>query len=274
MKEEKLLDAFGQIDEHYIIEAAPMKKEKKGKKGKRYAWVRWVAVAACVCIICIAASDIFKLNHGEADSNFGTNPEFEMTGGQESAENGMGEAVKEEFLEGEATENAVAEESVEEAVTEESIPEVAVTEESATEESVTEAQTEAMNIEPMEGLSLEQAALHPEFGILFPTEIMNGYVLEEKVLIYNETVLVARFHNKELEDELTIKIAKAEWFSGQDADIELDTVNYDGTSSYIYIVGGNYIAQYMCSNVDIAENENFYDMVYSAAQFNQCEVIE
>lgn len=84
--------------------------------------------------------------------------------------------------------------------------------------------------------------------------------------------MVANFYNSELEDELTIRIATREWFSGQKRDLIQNTVLYrekDG-ASYIYIAGGENIVQYIFSNTDIANNEYFYDMVYSASYFDEC----
>ena len=36
---------------------------------------------------------------------------------------------------------------------------------------------------------------------MFPSSILNGYVLQDTVTILNHTVLVASFYNEELEDE-------------------------------------------------------------------------
>jgi len=130
----------------------------------------------------------------------------------------------------------------------------------------------ATDNEPMEELTLEEAALNEKFGNLFPSNILDGYVLQDTVAILNDTVLVANFYNSELEDELTIRIATREWFSGQKRDLIQNTVLYrekDG-ASYIYIAGGENIVQYTFSNTDIANNEYFYDMVYSASYFDEC----
>ena len=72
--------------------------------------------------------------------------------------------------------------------------------------------------------------------------------------------------------ELTIRIASREWFSSQKRDLVQNTVLYrdkDG-ASYIYIAGGENIVQYTFSRTDIADNEQFYDMVYSASYFSEC----
>lgn len=63
MKEEKLLDALGKIEDELVLEAAPERavlktvqaKEmactrNKGNRKQR-AWVKWTAMAACVCLL-------------------------------------------------------------------------------------------------------------------------------------------------------------------------------------------------------------------------------
>lgn len=47
MKEERILDAFGNVDEDYIKEADP---KVKGTH-KVPAWTKWVTVAACLCVV-------------------------------------------------------------------------------------------------------------------------------------------------------------------------------------------------------------------------------
>ena len=55
MKNERLLDAFGQIDEEFVEEADPEKrkkaKKKAKKKSKKNVWVKWGAMAACMCLV-------------------------------------------------------------------------------------------------------------------------------------------------------------------------------------------------------------------------------
>lgn len=128
------------------------------------------------------------------------------------------------------------------------------------------------DIEPMVELTLEEAVSDAKFGNLFPATILDGYVLQDAVAVFNDTVLVANFYNEALGDELTIRIASREWFSGQKRDLVQNTVLYrdkDG-ASYIYIAGGENIVQYTFSRTDIADNEKFYDMVYSASYFSEC----
>ncbi len=53
MKKERLLDAMGQIDEKYILEADPehAQQNKKRKAKKKAAWLKWGAMAASVVVI-------------------------------------------------------------------------------------------------------------------------------------------------------------------------------------------------------------------------------
>lgn len=130
----------------------------------------------------------------------------------------------------------------------------------------------ATDNEPMEELTLEEAVSDAKFGNLFPATILDGYVLQDTVAVLNDTVLVANFYNEALSDELTIRIASQEWFYNQKKDLVQNTVMYrekDG-ASYIYIAGGENIVQYTFSKTDIADNEKFYDMVYSASYFDEC----
>ena len=130
----------------------------------------------------------------------------------------------------------------------------------------------ATDNEPMVELTLEEAVSNAKFGNLFPATMLDGYVLQDAVAVLNDTVLVASFYNEALGDELTIRIASQEWFYNQKKDLVQNTVMYrekDG-ASYIYIAGGENIVQYTFSKTDIADNEKFYDMVYSAAYFSEC----
>lgn len=126
----------------------------------------------------------------------------------------------------------------------------------------------AADTEPMTALTLEEAADCTAFGLLFPSEILDGYVLEDPAGIYDGTVLKANFYNSALEDEMTIRIAEKEWFGA----VELNTVRYRaGTSggTEIYIGGGDYIIQYSFSRSDLSELPGFSDMVASAAWFHR-----
>lgn len=46
MKEKRILNIFGQVEEQYVEEAAPVKKAYK-----KYSWVKWGGLVACVAII-------------------------------------------------------------------------------------------------------------------------------------------------------------------------------------------------------------------------------
>lgn len=56
MKEQRLLNALGTVDERYIEEASPV------RVSKRAVWLKWGAVAACVCLVgcAFAISYLFK----------------------------------------------------------------------------------------------------------------------------------------------------------------------------------------------------------------------
>jgi hypothetical protein len=60
MKEERILDVLGKVDEKYIKEADPEVKAKR----KAPAWTKWVAMAACLCFI--VAATIPLLQHQPA----------------------------------------------------------------------------------------------------------------------------------------------------------------------------------------------------------------
>lgn len=127
------------------------------------------------------------------------------------------------------------------------------------------------DIEPFIGVSLEEATTIAGFGELFPTQILEGYVLDGSVGVYDGTVLQAKFYNEKLKDELVIEIAHEEWYFKRYNNLVMNTVFYRKTvnakGSYIYINGGEYIVQYSFSNTDIATSESFYNMVNSAAYF-------
>lgn len=54
MKEERILDVLGKVDEKYIKEADPEVKATR----KALAWTKWAAVAACLCIVVFAISKV------------------------------------------------------------------------------------------------------------------------------------------------------------------------------------------------------------------------
>ena len=130
----------------------------------------------------------------------------------------------------------------------------------------------ATDIEPLVEYSLEEAPSAPDFGELFPTQILEGYALDGSVSVYDEAVLVARFINEALDDTMTIRIANKDWFTDQTPNIDLGVVQYTEkangkTTSVIFLDGGEHIVQYSFSNTDIADNDGFCDMVNSAAYF-------
>lgn len=72
MKNERLLGAFGQIEDEFIEEADPVKKKNSGKKSRKNVWVAWGVTAACALVIVgIGAPLIF--NHDGAIT--GSKPE-------------------------------------------------------------------------------------------------------------------------------------------------------------------------------------------------------
>ena len=113
---------------------------------------------------------------------------------------------------------------------------------------------------------------------------MEGYVIDGSVGIYNDTILVARFYNEALLDEMLIEVAAKEWFYNQNADLKPNTIIYqettDGTGSYIYVDGGDYIVQYTFSKTDVGnvldvdKNASFLNMVNSAEQFGDFLLFE
>jgi hypothetical protein len=141
-----------------------------------------------------------------------------------------------------------------------------------------------VDAEPKKDLTLEEAANDPVFGKLFPKQIMEGYVVDGSAGIYDETVLVARLYNESLLDEMLIEVAAKEWFYNQNADLKPNTIFYqentDGTGSYIYVDGGDYIVKYTFSKTDVGDvldvdrNASFLDMVNSAEQFGDFLLFE
>lgn len=138
----------------------------------------------------------------------------------------------------------------------------------------TKNQNTITDIEPKKELTLSEAMNDKTFGGLFPKQILAGYVLEDKPGIYgtgDNTVLRATFYNYELEDEMIIRIASKEWFHSHEKEsVESDTVRYRSDlkqgGSYIYLESGEYIIAYSFSARDIAQIDDFRDMVNSAEQ--------
>lgn len=128
--------------------------------------------------------------------------------------------------------------------------------------------------EPRIELSMDEATKNKTFGMLFPKQILEGYVLEDTPCIYgvgNNAVLKAIFSNEELGDEMVIRIASREWFhSHEQESTELNTIHYNehlvGVGSYIYFESGENIICYSFTTRDIAQVDGFWDMVNSAEQ--------
>lgn len=136
--------------------------------------------------------------------------------------------------------------------------------------------------EPRIELTLKEAMNDKTFGMLFPTQILEGYVLEDSPGIYgvsdyaelettDSVVLAALFYNEEFGDEMRVRIASKEWFHSHEEDsFELNTIHYreylSGVGSYIYFEGGDNIICYSFTARDIAQIEGFGDMVNSAEQ--------
>lgn len=121
--------------------------------------------------------------------------------------------------------------------------------------------------EPQKELTVAEAMAYEPFGALYPETIPDGYVLEnERVGLYGETVMKAVYCNDSTGDVLTITIAAKEYFG----DVAQNVILQDeqgGTK--IHIETGNYVAAYSFRTRDIAEMEDFKDMVTSAAAFKE-----
>ena len=136
--------------------------------------------------------------------------------------------------------------------------------------------------EPKIELTLNEAMNDKTFGMLFPNQILEGYVLEDTPGIYgvsdyaelmkkpNSTVLEALFCNEEIGDEMRIRVASKEWFHSHEKEsTETNTIHYNehlvGVGSYIYFESGENIICYLFTTRDIAQIDGFCDMVNSAS---------
>ena len=92
--------------------------------------------------------------------------------------------------------------------------------------------------EPKIELTLNEAMNDKTFGMLFPKQILEGYVLEDTPGIYgvsdyaelmkkpNSTVLEALFCNEEIGDEMRIRVASKEWFHSHEKEsTETNTIH-------------------------------------------------
>lgn len=76
MKNEKLLDAFGQIDEEFVEEADPEKRKTAKKKSKKTLWIKWGAMASCLVVVMIAGVFMVTDNHTVQTSIGGVKREY------------------------------------------------------------------------------------------------------------------------------------------------------------------------------------------------------
>ena len=61
MKNERLLDAFGQIEDEFIEEADPERKKNTKKKSSKSIWVKWGTLAACaLVVVAVGVPQIFR----------------------------------------------------------------------------------------------------------------------------------------------------------------------------------------------------------------------
>lgn len=70
MSEERLLNALGQVDDQYILEAAPGQ-----TPGKNRAWIKWAALAACLCLVLAAIRIVYRSEPNTAPYE---GPEYEV----------------------------------------------------------------------------------------------------------------------------------------------------------------------------------------------------
>ena len=69
MKGEQLLNAFGQIDDKFIIEAMPKEKEREQEKRMLYRWIPRVAIVVGICFI--VGITIMNINQVKLESGVG-----------------------------------------------------------------------------------------------------------------------------------------------------------------------------------------------------------
>lgn len=120
-----------------------------------------------------------------------------------------------------------------------------------------------MDIEPQKELTVAEAMACEPLGTLYPEVILNGYVLENnRVGLYNDVVMKAVYRNDSIGDVLTITIAAMDYFG----DVERNTIlRYEQGGTRMYIENGDYVIAYDFSTRDIADIEDFEEMVTSAA---------
>lgn len=121
--------------------------------------------------------------------------------------------------------------------------------------------------EPQRELTVAEAIAYEPFGALYPKTVIDGYVLENnRVSLYDETVIKAVYCNNNTEDVLTITIAMKDYFG----DVEQNSVLQDEQGgTRIYIESGDCVVAYYFSTRDISDIHDFENMVTSAAAFQK-----
>ena len=109
MSEEKLLDAFGQIEEEFIEEADPEKKKNGIVKKRNSKWITWATSAACaVLVVGIGAPLVWNVFLGSATKGVEKAETENEVGAPEAIQDNdlSGMAGENEALGGEATEGS------------------------------------------------------------------------------------------------------------------------------------------------------------------------
>lgn len=116
-------------------------------------------------------------------------------------------------------------------------------------------------------LTLAEAQTYEPFGTYFPSNVVDGYCLEDGVYIFNQTVMEAVFVNDEIGDTLVVRIAPKARYSNVETGKVLYRNNGDSKSSYLYVDCGDYIAYYSSAKCDLNEIQGFSKMVTSSRYF-------
>ena len=125
----------------------------------------------------------------------------------------------------------------------------------------------AADKEPCEKLTVAEALAYEPFGALFPTAVLDGYVLENNtVFVFNKAVMKAEYCSNSTDDVMTISITNKEYFENA----ARNTVLKNGRNgSKIYIASGDYVIAYYFNTRDIRTIGGFAEMVTSAAAFTK-----
>lgn len=121
--------------------------------------------------------------------------------------------------------------------------------------------------EPKKELTVAEAIAYEPFGALYPKTVIDGYVLEnDRVSLYDETVIKAVYCNSSVGDIMTITIAAKNYFG----DVKISTILEDEQGgTRIYIESGDCVVAYYFSTRDIADIKDFENMVTSASAFQE-----